>query len=62
MSLKVYEVEINGHTTTVQLSDEDAKARGLTASNVAKARPAANKAATPANKSGAAANKSGEGR
>lgn len=62
MSLKVYEVEINGHTTTVQLSDEDAQARGLTTANVAKSRSAANKSATPANKSGTAANKSGEGR
>lgn len=30
MALKIYEAEINGHRTTVQLSEEDAKARGLT--------------------------------
>lgn len=29
MALKEYDVEINGVATTVQLSDEDAKARGL---------------------------------
>ena len=30
MSLKRYDVEINGVQTTVQLSDEDAEAQGLT--------------------------------
>jgi hypothetical protein len=43
--LKVYEVEINGWPTTVQLNDEDAKARGLAAPVVEKARTTtANKA------------------
>ncbi|WP_173363261.1 hypothetical protein [Nocardia farcinica] len=50
MSLKRYEVEVNGHKTVLQLSDEDAKDRGLTAADEVKARPAANKAARAANK------------
>lgn len=51
MTLKEYDVEINGQKTTLQLSDEDAKLHGLTA----KQAPApANKARTPANKSAAA--------
>lgn len=29
MSLKEYDVEVNGHATTLQLSDEDARAYGL---------------------------------
>ena len=54
--LKVYEVEINGRITTVQLSDADAKVRGLTRANLAKARPApADKSANPRNKAAAAA-------
>lgn len=52
--LKVYEVEINGNRTTVQLTDADAKERGLTRANLAKARPAA-KAGAVANKADAAA-------
>ncbi|WP_165797909.1 hypothetical protein [Mycolicibacter virginiensis] len=56
MALKEYDVEVNGHATTLQLSDEDAKAMGLTSpaeSKVpAKSRTAANKARTPANKGG----------
>lgn len=56
MTLKEYDVEINGRQTTLQLSDEDAKAMGLAAAaekSAAKARSAANKAVkAPANKSG----------
>lgn len=47
--MKKYDVEINGVTTTLLLSDEDAKARGLT-SVAEKAKTPANKAKTPANK------------
>jgi hypothetical protein len=58
--VKKYDVEINGVQTTIQLTDEDAKARGLTAaadqkSSGSKAKTPANKAAAPVNK--AAANK-----
>lgn len=49
MTLKDYEVEVNGVKTTLRLSDEDAKARGLEAK----------KTAAPANKSRTAANKKG---
>lgn len=63
MALNEYEVEINGHKTTVQLSDADAKAQGLLkepAKAPAKA-PVKKAAAKPANKArGAAANKSGD--
>jgi hypothetical protein len=51
MSLKEYDVEINGQKTTLQLSDEDAKLQGLTGKDSAKAAEPANKSATPANKS-----------
>lgn len=53
---KEYDVVINGVATTLKLSDEDAKARGLLKSEAPKKEPAAKKA-TPANKSRAAANK-----
>ncbi|QLF83818.1 hypothetical protein SEA_MOOSEHEAD_7 [Gordonia phage Moosehead] len=56
MALKTYDVEINGYTTTLRLSDADAKERGLAASEAPKKEPAAKKA-TPANKSRTAANK-----
>ena len=60
MSLKEYDVEINGHITTLQLSDEDAKALGLAESHAKAAKAPANKAARPpANKARTAANKSG---
>lgn len=53
--MKVYEVQINGVTTNLKLSDEDAKARGLKPADEVKskeAKAAANKAAPkPANKS-----------
>lgn len=61
MALKEYEIVFNGRKTTVQLSDEDAKAQGLLKSEPVKAPAAkkapakapANKAApTPANKTG----------
>ena len=54
--MKTYEVEINGVATTLQLSDEDAKARGLKASDEEKTKEAkapANKARTAANKGNA---------
>lgn len=43
--LKIYEVEINGFATTLQLTDEDAKKRGLSEPVAEKARTTvANKA------------------
>ena len=52
MSLREYDVEINGVQTTLQLSDEDAKELGLTAKKAAPA-PANKAAKAPANKSAA---------
>lgn len=50
--VKRYDVEINGVRTTLQLSDADAKARGLTSAEpVTKAKVPPNKARTVANKS-----------
>ena len=46
-AVDTYEVEINGVTTRMQLSDEEAEARGLKA---AAKKVAAKKAAAPANK------------
>ncbi|QHB37237.1 hypothetical protein SEA_GUDMIT_8 [Gordonia phage Gudmit] len=51
---KTYEVEINGYATTVQLSDADAKARGLLKDEPKKSAP---KKATPPNKARSASNK-----
>ena len=48
VALKKYDVVINGQKATLQLSDENARAMGLT---VAKAKRPANKSRTPANKS-----------
>lgn len=51
MALKEYDVEINGVATTLQLSDEDARARGLTAKPESKAaEPARNKSRRAPNK------------
>lgn len=51
MALKEYDVEINGVATTLQLSDEDAKARGLTAKPEVKVtEPTRNKARRAPNK------------
>ena len=56
MALKKYDVVINGHKTTLLLSDADASAMGLTVPPAAQPKPAkkgkrpANKARTPANK------------
>lgn len=51
VALNEYDVEINGVQTRVQLSDEDAKARGLLVEKpTAKKAAPANKAKTPANK------------
>ena len=57
--MKRYDVVINGTKTTLQLSDEDARARGLfKAPAKAADEPAApTKARTPANKSRRPANK-----
>lgn len=44
--LKTYSVHVNGTTATLRLSDEDAKARGLTAAHLVGAPPAP-KAKTP---------------
>lgn len=54
MGLKEYDVEVNGHKTTLQLSDKDAAELGLSvpsepAAKVAEKAPA-NKARTPRNK------------
>ncbi|AEL19935.1 hypothetical protein SEA_TAPIOCA_7 [Mycobacterium phage Tapioca] len=52
-AVKLYNVVINGVETTLQLTDEDAAARGLLAAEPApatKAKAPANKAKTPANK------------
>jgi len=72
MGLKKYTVTANGNTTTLRLSDADAKARGLTAADLVEAgkRPApkttakttagrtpAKQAPAPLNKSRAAATK-----
>jgi hypothetical protein len=61
--LKSYDVVVNGMKTTLRLSDEDAAARGLTASTEpakpasepvkAKSRTPANKSRTPVNKGAA---------
>lgn len=59
VALKKYDVVINGYKTTLQLSDADAAAMGLTPAN---ARSAAVKAKRPANKSRTPANKSAQGR
>ncbi|WP_433660789.1 hypothetical protein ACQPW1_00420 [Nocardia sp. CA-128927] len=49
--LRLYEVEINGVRTTLQLSDADAAERGIFLQGVEdKAAAPANKARTPANK------------
>jgi ribosomal protein L12E/L44/L45/RPP1/RPP2 len=63
--MKQYDVEINGMQTTVKLTADDAKKRGLTDKNLhqvkAKGRAAANKAAAaPANKAGAADDDKGD--
>lgn len=55
--MKVYTVNIGGVPHTLRLSDEDAKARGLTDKDEAKA-PAQAKASTPANKARTVSNKS----
>lgn len=59
--MNTYDVVINGVATTLQLTDEDAKSRGLLPEpKVAKAAPVAKAAKAPANKARtAAANKSG---
>lgn len=58
--MQKYEVEINGVTTTLLLSDADAKARGLEPVSEKKSRTPANKAKTPANKGGTASDKRAE--
>lgn len=73
MSLKKYDVTVNGFPTTVLLSDADAKEQGLfkeakaekaaespaPAKKAAAKKAPAKKAATPANKARTAANKQG---
>jgi hypothetical protein len=60
MALKSYNVTANGTAATLRLSDADAKARGLTAADLVKAKtaapktapkPAAKQAPAPLNKS-----------
>ena len=46
MGLSEYEVEVNGFPTTLQLSDEDAKAMGLAKAAAKEAKAPANKART----------------
>ena len=48
MALKSYNVTANGTTATLRLSDADAKARGLTAADLVKAKTAAPKTAPKA--------------
>ncbi|MET9286497.1 hypothetical protein [Nocardia beijingensis] len=55
--LKIYEVEVNGWPTTLQLTTADAAARGLTDADTVDARTAAKQAPARANKSRTAANK-----
>ncbi len=55
--LKRYEVEIHGWPTTLQLSEADAAARGLTDADTVEARTAAKQAPARANKARTAANK-----
>ena len=57
--MKRYDVVINGISTTLLLSDEDARARGLhtSAPKSAPAEPVATKTRAPANKSRRPANK-----
>ena len=65
MALNEYDVVINGRKTTLQLSDEDAKAMGLAApaeKPKAPAKAAPTKARTAPNKARTAANKSGNAR
>lgn len=55
--MKKYDVEINGVRTTLQLSDADAKARGLKAADEVKSK----EAKAPANKARSAENKGSAG-
>jgi hypothetical protein len=61
--LKSYDVVVNGMKTTLRLSDEDAAARGLTASTepAKPASPVKAKSRTPANKSRTPVNKGAAG-
>jgi hypothetical protein len=58
-AVKEYDVEINGVTTTLQLSDRDAEARGLKkpATTKEKQPPANKEASKPANKAASASQK-----
>lgn len=55
--MKRYDIVLNGMATTLQLSDEDAAARGLTQPVEPAADPVPTKAKTPANKARAPRNK-----
>lgn len=57
MTLKKYDVVIEGVETTLLLSDEDAKAQGLTTPVPEKSKTAENKSRTPANKARTTATK-----
>lgn len=57
MELSEYTVVINGYEATLQLTEEDARKRGLTKSNMVKPASAASKSRTTANKSRTAQNK-----
>ncbi|QOI67653.1 hypothetical protein SEA_ORCANUS_8 [Arthrobacter phage Orcanus] len=56
MALKKYSVKVNDYTTVLQLSDEDAKKRGLTEKDLFKpaGKSGTKAAAAPANKAAAA--------
>lgn len=56
-ALNEYNVVINGWPTTVQLSDDDARARGLLTDEQPKVRSAAAKSRRPANKARTVADK-----
>lgn len=61
-AVKEYDVEINGVTTTLQLNDRDAEARGLKKPATKEKEAPANKAAqAPANKAAAKSSSKGDG-
>lgn len=63
IGVKRYTVKVNGITTTLRLSDEDAARRGLTApepDSVQKSVPVPTKAKRPANKARRPSNKQAE--
>lgn len=60
MALKAYKAVVNGAETTLMLTADDAKARGLTTEKAETDTSAEKKAPSPANKARTAQNKSGD--